>query len=91
MASTAGGPDAARPRGLSGPRRADRGSGPLCPMHYTRFVSPIYGLARSDPFDRDIRVRVAVERPEPMPRAPVIRLADRAPDEAAALRALYTR
>ena len=52
-------------------------------------MSPIYRMAKSDPFDGDVRVPTARLRTTGPRRAPVVRLADMDPATAAVLRELY--
>lgn len=68
----------------------DRG-GRWLPRHFTRDVSPIYRLAKNDPFDRDIRARGARMSMDvlPRPRAPVRTLAQMEPVVQGVLMALY--
>ena len=59
-------------------RSAESGRvGPIFSIHFTRFVSPLYRLAVSDPFERDIRAARVRSPRVSRPRAPVLHLADR--------------
>ena len=61
-----------------GPDLSDGGRvGPIFPCHYTRLVSPIYRLAKSDPFDRDVRVSTPRRMVPRTPASPVLHLEDR--------------